>query len=160
VEYGLAPEEIRTMPLVTGEPVDPEVALDIVAGQIWVPLPVIATAPAAQIAGSFRPGSTWATTPLLPPAAELLTQLGRAHLRSRWRPGMRAFSAGTLSGRLQHRLQGTFAAVRRPDALVARLARSGMRWLVQAGLPPVVAAEISGRIDVTTRAPSAYANLS
>jgi hypothetical protein len=160
VEYGLEPEVIRTMPLVTGEPADPEVALDIVAGQIWVPLPVIAAAPATEIAESFRPGSPWATIPLLPPAPELLTQLGRARLRSGWKPGMRAFSAGTLPGRLQRRLQETLAAVRRPDDLVARLARSGMRWLVRADLPPVVAAEISARIDVTTRAPSAYANLS
>lgn len=159
VEHGLAPEAIRSMPLVTEEPSEVAVALDVAAHRIWAPLPVIARPPAPQIVESFRPGSPWATTRLLHPAREFVARLCRTGARGTWAPGTRPFAVGNLPQRLQGRLEGTAAGDRRPGDLVARLARSGMRWLVRAGLPAVVAAGISGRFDITTRAPSAYANL-
>jgi hypothetical protein len=159
VEHGISPESLHDMVLVDGEPSQASrLALDLAALRVWTRLPVIAAQPPSAIAAAFLSGSSWATTPLLPPARDLLRLLCERASRT-YAIGAMPFGGTDLPTRLKARLRGTAVGGRPPDKLVARLARSGMRWLVHAGLPRVVAAEISGRLDVATRAASAYINM-
>jgi hypothetical protein len=141
--HGLGPDVLARLQAGRGPREDCPV-LDVEAGTLWMRLPRVGYTGtlSTSSAAASRPGSEWASVPLLP-----------------WLHGLaRRLRAGDGSA-----VFGAMIAARQEVStrrLAARLARSTRRWLQARGLPTVIADLVAGRFSFSTLATSAYVNLS
>jgi len=156
--YGVPPKVLATARVARDQPPEGTTfALDLEAERIWIPLPTIATGIRAdpRALELSRPGSEWASVPLLPILARLVRRLRKVFPTAALAPGMPVFGG---DGRIRA-VAALGGACQEPGAL-ARLARGTRRWLAHHDLPPVLVATVSTRFGFETRATAAYANLS
>ena len=161
VLHGLDPSTLGTLRLTVGQPPDSAgPSLDLEAGTLWTPLPSVGYAGPLrnELAAACRPGSGWASVPLLPWLRRIAAQYQQGRPTSRSDPaGLVFVSDGAGSG--DDDSPASPGVIGTPS-LERRLARSATRWLVHHGMEPIFGAIVSGKFNFAALATSAYANLS
>jgi hypothetical protein len=156
--YGLSPTMLGTVRLTAGQPPSESGPwLDLEEGTLWLPLPSVAYAGriGSKLAPVCRPGSNWASIPLLPWLRRIA---GRYQsVRHISRGGLVFMDGEAPNGHHDLSASSGAIAVRHSGQ---RLARSATRWLLHRGLEPIFAAILSARFNFSTLAAAAYANLS
>src|SRR5262249_50710313 len=161
VLHGLDPSALGTLRLTVGQPPDKAgPSLDVEAATLWMPLPSVGYAGAFrhELAAVCRPGSDWASIPLLPWLRQIVARYLQVRQTSSLDPtGFVFLDDGTGCG--DDNSPASPGVIGTPR-FERRLARSATRWLVYRGMEPVFAAIVSGKFNFAALATSAYANLS